>query len=103
MVVSEMLRLGTGGATWGAGMDGRGVFEAPAALVGRLDRELDAAMPRPRRQRGGRGVSPEVMERASRVLTQGLSETARLCAHVGLAGALGVMSAHLVQLIASMG
>ena len=87
---------------WGTNVGPQPAFEAPSALVGRLERELDAAMPSPRRARAQR-VSPQVVQRASRVVTQGLSETARLCAHVGLAGALGIMSAHLVQLIASLG
>lgn len=83
-----------------------GSFEAPASLVGRLDRELDAAMSLQKgagMSRSARRARSETLDKASRAVTQSLSEVARLCAHVALAGALGIMSARLVQLIASMG
>ena len=101
-----MLRLGTSTATWPGRADTRSTFEAPSSLVLRLDRELDAAMPflgRSHKARNARLRRPEIMERASKVVTHGLSETARLLAHIALAGALGVMSARIVQLIAAMG
>ena len=101
-----MLKLGTGGAAWAGGTGQAQSFETPSSLVVRLDRELDAAMPVKRRTAKAR-VShrprPEIVDRAGRAVTHGLSETVRLLAHIALAGALGVMSARIVQLIASMG
>ena len=101
-----MLKLGTSSAAWvgGAGQDRS--FETPSSLVVRLDRELDAVMPAKRRSSAARTTHiprPEIVDRAGRAVTHGLSETVRLFAHIALAGALGVMSARIVQLIASMG
>ena len=101
-----MLRLGTSSAAWAGGAEQPNTFETPSSLVLRLDRELDAAMPFKGRQGKARSIQrprPEIVDRASRLVTHGLSEVARLLAHIALAGALGVMSARIVQMIASMG
>lgn len=101
-----MLKLGTSGAAWAGGSAQGQAFETPSSLVVRLERELDAAMPMSRGQSKSRTTHrprPEIIDRAGRAVTHGLSETMRLLAHIALAGALGVMSARIVQLIAAMG
>ena len=101
-----MMKLSASIAGWGSRESDHGAFETPSSLVGRLDRELDAALAsQGRLGKGGvqRMHRPVIVDRAALAVTHGLSEAARLCAHVALAGALGIMSARLVQLIAAMG
>lgn len=72
-------------------------FDPPSALLIRLDQETEVLWTPSRRRRHGR-VAHGWVRQAGGHIVELLECTGRLAGSLGLAGAVGLLSAHMVQL-----